>query len=60
MYRISKLLRQQALPCHWPTNQASGVGVDERFEALEEANDALIERVVRENPSSYRRENPYC
>ncbi len=49
MCRVAKLLRQQLLPSHWPTGQSStgSVGADERFDALEEANDTLIERVVR-------------
>ena len=60
---ISRLLRHQQLPCYWPVGDGGGSGggaggvasedgevevdVDEKFETLVEANDILLERVVR-------------
>lgn len=57
---ISRLLRHQQLPCYWPVgrgeggtggvasgdDQELGADVEEKFEALVEANDTLLERVV--------------
>ena len=56
---ISRLIRHQSLPCYWPPPPAqapptSGQGeeaglvamVEERMEAIIEANDVLLERVV--------------
>ena len=63
---ISRLIRHQALPCYWPPAQAlptstatpgEGAGLvammelDERMEAIIEANDVLLERVVGVCPS---------
>ena len=60
---ISRLLRHQQLPCYWPVSGGGGTGggaggvaseegagevdVEEKFETLVEANDILLERVVR-------------
>ena len=65
---ISRLIRHQALPCYWPPAQAlptstatpgEGAGLvamteelDERMEAIIEANDVLLERVVGVCPSN--------
>lgn len=61
-HTISRLLRHQQLPCYWPVNGGGGGGgaggvaseegevevdVEEKFETLVEANDILLERVVR-------------
>ena len=59
---IGRLIRHQGLPCYWPPPQApptatptqgKGVGhvagteeLEERLDALVEANDILLERVV--------------
>lgn len=59
---ISRVVRHQALPCYWPPSQAPPTSVatsgeeaglvamaeelDERMEAIVEANDILLERVV--------------
>ena len=60
---ISRLLRHQQLPCYWPVSGGGRTGdgaegvankegevevdVEEKFETLVEANDILLERVVR-------------
>ena len=59
-HTISRLLRHQQLPCYWPISGGVGgagdvateegeveVDVEEKFEMLVEANDILLERVVR-------------
>lgn len=59
---INRVIRHQALPCYWPPSQAPPTSVttsgeeaglvamaeelDERMEAIIEANDVLLERVV--------------
>lgn len=59
---VSRVIRHQALPCYWPPSQAPPTSVttsseeaglvamaeelDERMEAIIEANDVLLERVV--------------
>ena len=57
---ISRFLRHQQLPCYWPISGGGGTGggaggvaneegmdVEEKFGTLVEANDILLERVVR-------------
>lgn len=59
---VGRVIRHQALPCYWPPSQAPPTSVttsgeeaglvamaeelDERMEAIIEANDVLLERVV--------------
>ena len=61
-HSISRLIRHQTLPCYWPPSQAPPTSrdipgekevlvamaeeLDERMEAIVEANDILLERVV--------------
>ena len=45
------MIRHQQLPCHWPPSDGlppSSWALEERFDALVEANDILLERVVRD------------
>ncbi len=50
---ISKMIRHQQLPCYWGEEGEGGGAhtdsskVEEKFETLIEANDALLERAVR-------------
>lgn len=48
---ISRIIRQQQLPCYWASQEEVGVAseesaLEEKFETLIEANDVLLERVV--------------
>lgn len=47
---ISKVIRHQQLPCYWGVEEEGGVSeasqLEEKFETLIEANDALLERAV--------------
>ena len=49
---ISKMIRHQQLPCYWGVEgegggvQSDSSKLDEKFETLIEANDALLERAV--------------
>ena len=46
---INKVVRYQQLPCYWGIDSGASevTKVEEKFEMLVEANDILLERVVR-------------